>query len=66
MARKKKNLLQWITSTQSDIHTYITYTFVYLFKLCVAYGNLVPQPGIEPGPLAVKMWTAKEFVHLKS
>ena len=53
MARKKKKLLQWVISTQSDIHTYITDTFVYLFKLCVACRNLVPQPGIEPGPLAV-------------
>ena len=53
-----------ITSWEIDGET--VSDFIFLFKLCVAYGNLVPQPGIEPGPLAVKMWTAKEFVHLKS
>ena len=41
--------------------------FIYLFIGCTACGILVPRPGIEPGPLAVKApnpnrWTTREFL----
>ena len=41
----------------------------FFFFFCTAYGILVPQPGIEPGPSAVKAWslnhwTTREFPHL--
>ena len=40
--------------------------FVLFWLRCVAYGILVPQPGIEPGAPAVRVlspnhWTAREF-----
>ena len=40
--------------------------FFFFFGFATAFGILVPQPGIEPGPLAVKArspnhWTAREF-----
>ena len=44
------------------------YLFIYLFLWlhCVAWGILVPQPEIEPGPSAVRLqspshWTTREF-----
>ena len=43
------------------------YVSIYLFwPRCTACGILVPQPGIEPRPLAVRVrspnyWTAREF-----
>ena len=44
------------------------YAFIYSFILAVC-GILVPQPGIEPRPTAVKAlslncWNAREFPHL--
>ena len=49
-----------------------TVAFIYLFYLfiflphCVACEILVPRPGIEPGPSAVRVqslnhWTARKF-----
>ena len=43
----------------------ISYTF-FFWLCCAVCGILVPQPGIEPGPLAVKAqscnhWTTMEF-----
>ena len=40
--------------------------FFFFFGHAMACGNLVPRPGIEPGPLAVRVqspnhWTAREF-----
>ena len=42
------------------------FCFVFFWPLRAACGILVPQPGIEPGPLAVKVrspnhWTTREF-----
>ena len=43
------------------------YTINLFFKPChIAFGILVPQPGIKPEPSAVKVqnpnhWTAREF-----
>ena len=43
----------------------------FFFRLCcAACGTLVPQPGIEPRPMAVKapspnQWTAREFPGIK-
>ena len=43
----------------------MVFLFVCLFwgggSCCVACGILVPQPGIEPGPLAVKAWTLSHW-----
>ena len=47
--------------------TPIFFLFFYFFWPCLAVcGILVPQPGIEPGPTAMKAlspnhWTAREF-----
>ena len=40
--------------------------FFFFWPYCTAYGILVPQTGIKPGPQAVKAqnfnhWTAREF-----
>ena len=40
--------------------------FFFFWPLCTACGILIPQAGIEPGPLAVKApspnhWTTREF-----
>ena len=40
--------------------------FLFFWLHCAACGILVPRPGIEPGPSAVKarspnLWTAREF-----
>ena len=52
------------------IHDFLCYSFfvcLFVFWLrCTACGLLVPRPGIEPGPLAVRAqspnhWTAREF-----
>ena len=46
------------------------FLFLFFFKLrCTACGILVPQPGIEPWPLAMRVmspnhWTAREFPNL--
>ena len=44
----------------------VSLIFFFFLSLPVACGILVPQPGIEPRPSAVKMWsinhwTAREF-----
>ena len=41
-------------------------SFFFFLAVPQAYRILVPQPGIEPGPLAMKVqspnhWTAREF-----
>ena len=45
---------------KSDIQWH---SFIYLrfWPCCTAYGILVPQLGIEPRPLPVNCWTAREF-----
>ena len=58
--------------------TYLSYTisiltnallfFFFFWKYCLACEILVPRPGIEPRPLAVRLWspnhwTAREFPH---
>ena len=42
------------------------FSFFFFWSHCAACGNLVPWPGIEPGPRAVKAqspnhWTTREF-----
>ena len=46
----------------------LTPVFFFFWLLPAAYGILVPQPGMEPGPSAVKTqspnhWTAREVPH---
>ena len=65
--------LQWdLVLLRNRAFTSVTWLFVYW--LCfVAYGILVPQPGIKAGPSAVRAqnpnhWTARElpyFSYLK-
>ena len=45
---------------KSDIQWH---SFIYLrfWPCCTAYGIFVPQLGIEPRPLPVNCWTAREF-----
>ena len=48
-------------------HENIIYIYIFFFwPCCAACRILVPRPGIEPAPLAVKAWnpnywTAREF-----
>ena len=48
---------------------FIFFFFFFFFGLCcLACGILVPRPGIEPGPSAVRAqspndWTTREFPH---
>ena len=57
-------LCPWFITQSPEIFSFI---FFFFFGLhCVAYGISVPQPGIEPTPLAVELWspnhwTAREF-----
>ena len=49
----------------SFIHI-ISFNFFFFWLYCTAYGILVPQPGIKPGPPAVEVpspnhWTAREL-----
>ena len=61
---KKKKKTFWLVVFQSLDGIFI-YLFIFLSCL-MAYGILVPQPGIEPGPSAVRAWipnhlTSAEF-----
>ena len=54
---------QQVTCTSTLLAIFYLFTFWPCLKAC---GILVPQPGIEPGPLAMKEqspnhWTAWEF-----
>ena len=35
-----------------------TCSFFFFWPHCVTRGILVPRPGIEPGPTAVKVWSS--------
>ena len=66
--RKESDTTEWLNWTElnhtpRDIDHLL---FIYFFLLCMACGILVPQPGIEPVPSTVKVWspnhwTAREF-----
>ena len=60
--------LEFINGAPSPDFLKTTRFFFFFFFLprCVAYGILVPRPGIEPKPTEVKVpsphhWTAREF-----
>ena len=56
--KKKKKKTFWLVVFQSLDGIFIFLFFIYLFFLSclMAYGILVRQPGIEPGPSAVRAW----------
>ena len=58
--------LRWIMDEVTGCLVFANFFFFFFWLCCSACGILVPQPGVEPGPLAVKArspnyWTAREF-----
>ena len=35
--------------------------YLFFWPRCVAYGSLVPQSGVEPGPSAVRAWSVNHW-----
>ena len=61
---------RYMYSSTSCFSFFFFFIFIFSFWPCLmACGILVPRPGIEPGPLAVKVWspnhwTTREFLQV--
>ena len=65
---KKSQVFQWLVAFQRVVihqHMYSIFVALNFFFLIwprhVAFGILVPRPGIEPGPSAVKVWSPNHW-----
>ena len=64
--QKVKSLFWGYSQPKGGLWSFRDHLFFFFWPRCAAYGILVPRPGIEPRPSAVRArspnhWTAREF-----
>ena len=54
---KCKSLIRHFSNCENAFYSVASRSQLFFFFVCVACGILVPQPGFEPAPLGVEVWS---------